>query len=154
MNESGCKILIIGIGNSGRSDDGLGWAFLDAIEGEIPSNYDLEYRYQLQVEDAELISQYDRIYFVDAHINPFESGYQLEEGKPVQTDSFTTHQLDPETVLYLADSIYNTLPESFILGISGVDFELKIGMSDKASKNLSAALEFFRKEILELTVNH
>ncbi|MCW5519846.1 hydrogenase maturation protease [Aureitalea sp. L0-47] len=154
MNDSGCKILILGIGNSGRSDDGLGWAFLDAIEGEIPANYDLEYRYQLQVEDAELISQYNRVYFVDAHINTFENGFHLEEGKPLQTDSFTTHQLDPETVLYLADTIYDARPESFILGISGVDFELKIGMSEKASKNLSTALKFFRKEILELTVNH
>ena len=154
MKNSEVKILILGIGNSGRSDDGLGWAFLDAIEDEIPANFDLEYRYQLQVEDAELISQYDRIYFVDAHINTFEGGFCLEAGKPKQTDSFTTHQLDPETVLYLADTIYDARPESFILGISGVDFELKLGMSDQAKYNLSSALEFFRKQILELTINH
>jgi len=153
MKNSEARILIFGIGNSGRADDGVGWAFLDAIEDEIPENCHLEYRYQLQVEDALLLSQYDRVYFVDAHINTFENGFSLKAAKPRKTESFTTHQLDPETVLYLADSIYDARPESFILGISGVDFELKIGMSDKARKNLAIALEHFRKQILELTVN-
>jgi Ni,Fe-hydrogenase maturation factor len=61
------RTLLIGIGNSGRADDGLGWAFLDEVEKTLPKNYDLEYRYQLQVEDAELISHYNTVFFIDAH---------------------------------------------------------------------------------------
>ena len=45
-------LLIIGIGNSSRGDDGLGWAFLDTISQMQPLPGQLEYRYQLVVEDA------------------------------------------------------------------------------------------------------
>ncbi len=30
------KNIIIGIGNCGREDDGLGWAFLDEIKSKLP----------------------------------------------------------------------------------------------------------------------
>ena len=59
------KTIVIGIGNNGRQDDGLGWMFLDFLD-EQNANIDLEYRYQLQIEDADLISNYDTVIFVDA----------------------------------------------------------------------------------------
>ena len=52
MKKSDYKTIILGIGNNGRQDDGLGWAFLDFLE-EQNTTIDLEYRYQLQIEDAE-----------------------------------------------------------------------------------------------------
>ena len=57
------KTLLFGIGNSGRSDDGLGWEFLDKIKPNFPIDFDMEYRYQLQIEDAELAKQYQRVMF-------------------------------------------------------------------------------------------
>ena len=56
------KIIIIGVGNSGRQDDGLGWAFLDEIKRKFPG-IKIEYKYQLQIEDADLISSYDTVFF-------------------------------------------------------------------------------------------
>ena len=67
-NEETKNILIIGIGNSGRSDDGLGWLMLDTIENKF-SNVDVLYRYQLQIEDAEILSHYPTVIFVDACIS-------------------------------------------------------------------------------------
>ena len=58
--------LLVGIGNSGRQDDGLGWAFLDRIEQDALFDGRIEYRYQLQVEDAALVRDAARIVFVDA----------------------------------------------------------------------------------------
>ena len=46
----GARRLIIGIGNSGRADDGLGWAYLDAIASLDLEEIDTEYKYQLQIE--------------------------------------------------------------------------------------------------------
>ncbi len=150
MKNYGIKILVIGIGNCGRADDGLGWSFIDEIKENLPDNYDCEYKYQLQVEDAELISHYDVVYFVDAHKEQFDKGFTWGEGHPVAIHSFSTHELAPGTVLYLSKSIYNKLPKSFILGISGLSFELKMGLSDKAKENLSKALEFFNQKTLNL----
>lgn len=142
------KVILFGIGNCGRKDDGLGWAFLDQIKDLLPDNYDIEYRYQLQVEDAELATNYEKVIFIDAHKQLFKEGYIWETCNPKATESFTTHELDPQSVLYLTDTIYSKQPESQILGISGEDFRLEMGLSDLATTNLNKALDFFTKKIL------
>ncbi len=144
------KILLFGIGNCGRADDGLGWAFLDKIKPLLPNNYDVEYRYQLQVEDAELATQYQTVIFIDAHKNFFEKGFIWEKCCPKATDSFTSHELDPQSVLHLTDTIYNKHPKAFILGITGENFCLAMGLSEVAELNLSKALDFFDEKVLNL----
>ena len=47
--------LIIGIGNSGRRDDGLGWAFVNEIQSRMPDDFDYEWRYQLQVDRKSVV---------------------------------------------------------------------------------------------------
>lgn len=145
------KTLLFGIGNSGRKDDGLGWAFLDKIKPFLPNNYDIEYRYQLQVEDAELVSNYEHVVFIDAHQQSFKKGFIWEQCHPKATESFTTHELDPESVLYLADTIYNKQLKASILGISGTDYRLEMGLSSTAAKNLSKALDFYKNSFLKPT---
>ncbi len=145
--EKESKTLLFGIGNCGRADDGLGWAFLDSIKSYLPHNYDFEYRYQLQIEDAELAIQYQTVIFIDAHKGLFDEGFIWKECFPKATESFTSHELDPETVLYLAKSIYNQLPQSYSLGISGENFELEIGLTKKAKENLCNALGFFNEKM-------
>lgn len=136
------ETLIIGIGNSGRQDDGLGWEFLDKIEKQIPENVDLEYRYQLQVEDAELISHYKQVIFVDADINQYEKGFQFQLLKPASNNSISSHQLKPETVLALTQNLYQKFPQCYLLGISGKSFELEIGLTEFAKENLKKAHSF------------
>ncbi|HPW63523.1 MAG TPA: hypothetical protein PLJ13_14595, partial [Cyclobacteriaceae bacterium] len=51
------RILMIGIGNNGRSDDALGWNFVDEFSNR-EDLFDIEHRYQLQIEDALLITEY------------------------------------------------------------------------------------------------
>jgi len=152
MKNCDTKILIFGIGNSGRSDDGLGWAFLDAVKDNLPENYDFEYRYQLQVEDAELISHYDIVYFIDAHVIAFKKGYTFYKCRPNTPKSISSHELDPETVLRLAIDIYNKEPKAHILGISGERFVLELGLSEIAKENLTKALTFFNQKILQLVI--
>ncbi|MDX1314171.1 MAG: hydrogenase maturation protease [Eudoraea sp.] len=150
MSESGNNILIIGVGNSGRADDGLGWAFIDEVKTRLPQNYEYEYRYQLQVEDAELISQYDQVYFVDAAITIWEEGFRMESCWLRADHGFSTHELEPETVLYLADTLYDHRPEAYILGISGFSFDLEVGLTKEGEANLKQALKFFDEKILNL----
>jgi len=149
MKEERKNVLIIGIGNSGRKDDGLGWAFVDNLQGNLPTNYDFEYRYQLQIEDAEMVSRYDTVVFVDAHKQMFKPGYVWERCEAKETHSFTSHELPPETIMFLAKDVFYKEPNAYILGISGKDFALDLGMSSTAKENLSKALDFFKKKILK-----
>lgn len=141
------KILMIGIGNSGRQDDGLGWAFLDKVENRISGNFDLEYRYQLQIEDAELISHYKKVIFVDADMTHHKTGFVFSPLTPTTIQGYSSHSLSPESVLALAQNVYNKSPESWILGISGKSFELEIGLTDVGIENLEKAADFFLKEL-------
>ena len=139
--------LIIGIGNSGRSDDGLGWAFLDAIEETGKYTGPLAYRYQLQIEDAELISHYENVLFVDATYTELEDGFQLVQIVPEIARSFSTHSLEPSTVLGLCEKVYGKLPNARLLMIEGVRWELHNGLSSTGLQNLEAALDFLEDQL-------
>ena len=141
------KTIVLGIGNNGRQDDGLGWMFLDFLD-EKDLKIDIEYRYQLQIEDADLISNYDRVFFVDATKEETEDGFYLKPCYPSEEYSFSTHALNPETILYLSQKIYNHKPEASIFAIQGFDWELKIGLSEKGTANLEKAKKYFEDTVL------
>jgi hydrogenase maturation protease len=134
--------LIVGIGNSGRSDDGLGWAFLDALR-LINTDSQLEYRYQLNVEDAEMISRYSSVLFVDSSVHDDLQDYRITKLLPVSSSSFTSHSLDPGTVLHLADQLYGRRPAAFLLEIKGLEWGLREAISMQARANLDAAVQDF-----------
>ena len=147
MKKSDYKTIILGIGNNGRQDDGLGWAFLDFLD-EQNTTIDLEYRYQLQIEDAELISNYNRVIFVDATKEETEEGFYLKPCEASEKYSFSTHALQPETIMFLTNKLYNHNPEASIFAIQGYDWELKIGLSEKGDLNLNKAKKYFKDKIL------
>ncbi len=138
------KRILIGIGNSGRSDDGLGWSFVEDIESSGFGG-DVFQRYQLQIEDAELISHYDEVIFVDACHDNLAVGYEMRPCFPANEFSFTTHELSPETILFLCKDLYQKEPETKILVIEGKNWELEIGLSDLAKMNLEKAVKGFKE---------
>ncbi len=136
------KILVLGIGNIGRQDDGLGWLLLDYLEEAKFENLDLEYRYQLQIEDAELLRDYKTVIFVDATKENTNDGFYYRICEASDKHSFSTHELCPETVLFLANNLYQHKPKAFILGIQGYDWNLEIGLSEKAKVNFEKAKKY------------
>lgn len=138
------KTILIGIGNDGRSDDALGWLFAD----KFSKNDALEVvcRYQLQIEDAELISHFDTVIFVDASLKKLKEGYTFEKCVPQASVHFSTHKADPATILWLAKEVYGATTVGYILAIQGYHWELHQGLSDQAAPNLAKAISFFEKE--------
>ncbi|UOB17102.1 hydrogenase maturation protease [Abyssalbus ytuae] len=149
--EDNNKILVIGIGNIGRQDDALGWLFLDYVKSLNFIDIDAEYRYQLQIEDAELLCNYNKVIFVDAVKSTVEKGFYCKKCIPLNKHAFTSHQLSPETIMYLANNLYHHRPGAFIIGIQGYSWNLKYGLSNNAKNNLEQAKEFFTK-LLPVTV--
>lgn len=139
--------LLIGIGNSGRSDDGLGWAFLDRIQHEARFPGDIEYRYQLQVEDAELISRTEHVIFVDSYRGELSDGFQFEPCHASRDTEFTSHVLPPGAILHLCSELYGKSPRADQLLIQGSSWELRTGLSAEAKTRLDRALTFFRTEL-------
>jgi len=138
---------LIGIGNCSRRDDGLGWAFLDKIKKKMPSGPELIYKYQLNIEDAEMISSADTVVFIDAYSGALENGFSFEECLPVDSFEFTTHALSPGVIVSLCKNLYNSEPDAYVLKIQGSEWELKDGLSADAEKNLEKALAFFEETV-------
>lgn len=136
------KKLLIGIGNDGRADDALGWKFAEAfsLHQEL---FDVEYRYQLQIEDALLVTEYAEVIFADASHKELIEGFELYECKPQRIDNFTSHSIQPETILWLAQSLYNQSPKGYVMAISGNAWELKRVLSSSAEQNLGKAIAYF-----------
>lgn len=141
------KYLVLGIGNYGRQDDGLGWEFIDMFIKNKPKNFCCEYRFQLQIEDAELLGKYDTVIFIDATKKPYEKGFDWSVCKSSQKYSFSTHALNPETILYLSENLYKHMPKAFILAIQGYEWELKNGLTKKAKVNLDKAYKNFTERV-------
>jgi len=136
-------MLLIGYGNSGRCDDGLGPAFAERIEAMGLPGLEIDIDYQLTVDHALAIADAERVVFADALVGsaePFEFG----RIHPGGAGSLASHSLTPATVLELARTLYGKEPQAFVLGIAGAEFgEVKEGLSKDAMRNLDLATAFF-----------
>lgn len=137
------ELLVIGIGNTGRGDDGLGWLFAEAFERAAGGAADVEFRYQLQVEDAELIANYAKVVFVDARSVGAAEPFLFQRLQPRESVRFTTHSVDPASVAALAGTLYGACPDCRLLTIYGNSYGLGIGISKTAAASLRAATEEF-----------
>ena len=146
------KILLIGIGNDSRGDDGLGWKFVELVESMGLDFIDREYRYQLQVEDAALISEYDVVYFVDATYENLNAGFEFRPCIASDEEQVSTHAQSPGAILKLANNLYNKFPETWILAIGGESWELQTSLSEAAERNLVEATSFFAELFFEAEV--
>jgi hydrogenase maturation protease len=145
--EPAAATLLLGIGNSGRGDDGLGWAFLDRIRRAAAFAGRLEYRYQLQVEDAALISSAQRVVFVDSWQGELPGGFCWQPCAPAADFEFTTHALSPQAVMHLCRDLYRRIPRAHLLTIQGSRWDLSTGLSPAAEGRLEQALRFFRERM-------
>lgn len=136
------KVLLLGFGNPGRHDDGLGPALAEAIGKLGIEGVTVESDYQLTVEDSAALAQHDVVVFADADTGgpePFSFGPLA----PAIATSFSSHSVEPPEVLGLAEALFGQRPAAYLLGIRGYDFEqYGEGLTTKANANLAAALNF------------
>lgn len=133
---------LIGYGNPGRGDDGLGPAFAQGLS-DLPG-LTVETDYQLTVDHALLIADADPVVFADALMHANEP-FTFTFISPAETHDLTSHSLSPTAVLALSATLFDATPQAYVLGITGHEFgEVKEGLSEKARANLRLADRFFR----------
>jgi hydrogenase maturation protease len=144
------KILFFGYGNLGRQDDGLGVRLAEKLEANEDfcqkHNVDVDANYQLNVEDALLISEYDLVVFADASLKA-QAPCQWEKLQPAAEIQFTTHAMHPASVLSLCHDLYKKEPETYLLTMPGVEWELSEEMSEQAKSYLEETYQFVLKKI-------
>ncbi|NPD68185.1 hydrogenase maturation protease (plasmid) [Lichenicola cladoniae] len=140
------RILVLGYGNPGRQDDGLGPAASTRIDEMGLPNVTAYDNYQLNIEDAMDVAEHDVVWFVDAaRVGP--APFSVRDLHPVAAIEFTSHLMGPETVLSIAEQVFGRVPKAFLLAIRGYEFEFIEALTPDASDNLRLALEMLTDRI-------
>jgi hydrogenase maturation protease len=136
------RLLLLGIGNPGRQDDGLGPALAEALaERNIPG-LEVDADYQLTVEDAAALAECDLCVFADADAAGPEP-FSLRRVEARGALEFSSHGVEPDAVVGLAQRLFGRSPPAYVFGIRGYEFGvLAEGLSPKARENLEKAVSF------------
>lgn len=140
-------VLLIGFGNPGRLDDGLGPALADAVEKMNIPGVDVDCDYQPTIEDSVNIADHDVVIFADADVNGPEPFY-FKPLEPDEFGGFTSHSVSPSGLIGLTQKLFGKEIEAYVLGIRGYEFdEFGERLSERASKNLAEAIEFIENAL-------
>jgi hydrogenase maturation protease len=133
------RVLVLGYGNPGRQDDGLGPAAAAMIDAMGWPNVTAFDNYQLNIDNAVDVAAHDVVWFVDA-TKTGAGPYEFRCLVPSASFEFTSHLLRPETILAMAGHYFGCTPDAYLLAIRGYDFEFVESLTQAASDNLAAAV--------------
>ncbi|AZB71999.1 hydrogenase maturation protease [Synechococcus elongatus] len=137
--------LVIGYGNSLRSDDGAGIAVAEAI-AQWPGN---EFRtiacHQLLPELAAELANEQMVIFVDAYPAPNSEdvGVELRFLSP-EAATLHPHSLTPATLLGLCQQLYGHHPKAYWLLIPGHEWHFSEQLSEATLAEVQQALWLIR----------
>lgn len=136
------EVLVIGYGNPGRLDDGLGPAFAEALAQLALPGVEVETDYQLMVEHAAAVARHRAAIFADAAMSG-PAPFSLRRLVPRPGQNFSSHSAEPEALLALAEGLFGAEVEGYALEIRGYEFDdFGERLSPGARANLEAALRF------------
>jgi hydrogenase maturation protease len=142
------SIFVLGYGNPGRQDDGLGPKAAEGIASLGLPFVSTDAAFQLNIEDAEAISGHDVVIFVDASVSAPEP-FSFERLYPAGEVTFTSHSVSPGSILRLCTDHFGPAPEAYVMGIRGYSFEFEEEMTAAARGNLEKALSFLSDFLLK-----
>ena len=135
--------LVIGYGNSLRSDDGVGVWIAERIEELHLPDVDVQTCHQLHPELVPDMVEYESVILVDAAVN----GEPLTVRKSIPAldlSSSSNHSVRPETLQQLAKELYGVLPDMRLYSVRGENFEFGTVLS-------SSVIERANEAILQIT---
>ena len=138
------NLLVIGYGNTLRSDDGVGPRVVEAVAAmNLPGVSTLTCQ-QLSPEHADPISQAEAVVFVDAAVDA-PPAVQLRPIEPGETTQLMAHAADPRTMLALARDVFGHVPRAWLLTIPAVNLEFGEALSAGAERGCTQALALVRE---------
>lgn len=150
------QVLVVGYGNTLRSDDGVGpYAVREMQKLMARENVEFVEVHQLQPELAETLSRKDLAIFIDAAMHGISGETHYEIIFPASKAPGMSHSTDPETLLFAAKELYGRAPKAILATVAGECFGLGTQLSlevDIAVKGLSVRVSQMIEEFLEEAV--
>ncbi len=134
------RTVIIGYGNTLRSDDGFGCAVLDLLEnrGHL-ENVEYISAQQLLPEMAETLRDAGLVIFLDASVAEKSGILSIEHIRSEAGTGALSHHLNPASLLALAESLYQAAPQAYLVHITTTHFEFGETLSEPVADMLPVA---------------
>jgi len=136
-------LLVIGYGNTLRSDDGVGAKVAAAVAGQALPGVVALVRHQLTPELAEPISEARAVVFVDAATDA-STEVQERRLEPADGAQLMAHAADPRSLLALAQQLFGRCPPAWWLTIPVENLQFGEELSPLARRGYQTALEKIR----------
>jgi hydrogenase maturation protease len=132
---------VIGIGNSLRGDDGVGWHLAAELADAVP----VRCLHQLTAELAEDLAPLERVLFIDAWLAPAGTSPCLQPVTPGGSEASESHRLEPAQLLALAQVLYGAAPRATELLVPAFAFPHGEALSADLQRSLPAARRLLRR---------
>lgn len=141
-------ILLIGLGNPLREDDGLGPRVVEAvIAGGLPDDVRALVCHQLMPELAETMALATRVVLVDAAVDREPGHVSVERVEAALAAGPTTHHLTPAAIVALSAALYDGKAETWLVRVGGAAFETGQALSPMVEDALPEAARLVRSLI-------
>lgn len=138
------NLLVIGYGNTLRSDDGVGPRVAEAIEELRWAGVETLSCGLLTPELADPIAHARKVVFVDASVD-LPKTLRLRPLSPADSSQILAHSADPRTLLALARDLFGSAPKAWWLTIPVEDLGVGEALSILAQKGFAEAIAKIKK---------
>ncbi len=149
----GAGVLIIGYGNTLRSDDGLGWHVVARLADDPRiSGAELVARHQLSPELAVDVVRATLVILIDAAVD-VEPGVvavrQLAVG-PAPDATLMSHHVDPASLVALAAELYSAAPAVYLVSMGAASLEV----GDQLTPEVERAIPELLEAVIGIALQH
>jgi hydrogenase maturation protease len=144
--------MVVGYGNSLRSDDGVGPVVAARLAGDPRlAGVIIRSEHQLTPELAADASQVSLLVLVDAGTDeaPGEVSVRRLEPSPVEGGTAWTHHLDPSALVGLAREIWGSAPPVILVSIGPASLEVGEGLSEAVVPAVTRAADLVATVVQE-----
>jgi len=147
------SVLVLGLGNPLRGDDGVGPRIVEELERrELPEDVTAMDVGTAGLDLLHLLEGCDRAIVVDAADVGLKPGqfvrFTPDEARLAQnSDGLSFHQVGLSGVLSLANALEHALPEIVIFGVQPTEIDWKEGLSPAVEATIPKLIEVLIEEI-------
>jgi hydrogenase maturation protease len=139
------KTLVIGYGNTLRSDDGAGIFAAERI-AKLRRDVDVITQAELTPELAEKMSSYGRVVFIDASVNAIDVEWRAVRAGN-ERNEIRSHAVSPHHLSRLCAELYGALPLVELVEIPANNFELGEKISEQTERTIEHWLPMFEERM-------
>lgn len=133
------RTLLIGYGNTLRSDDGAGAVVAEEVAALNIPGVDTRVCQQLQLDLVPDFLAYRRVILVDAAVSG--ESVVIRRISPKTADGSSTHHITPEVLLQTAKNLYDAELEMYLCAVRGSVFSFGTALSPETRVHCTHAVQ-------------